>query len=126
VAGNHNLALQLLGRQSQRIFQAYAAGILSGLDNFNMETALAGLSQQQAIVERTAARPTPRTYDVFSRYLVHLYVIIFPGEILTSRTVVDLTAGSGITFDDRGEHELKGVPDKWRLFVVTPLGGAHA
>jgi hypothetical protein len=32
------------------------------------------------------------------------------GEILVSRTVVDLTAGSGITYDTRGEHELKGIP----------------
>jgi class 3 adenylate cyclase len=38
------------------------------------------------------------------------------GEVLVSRTVVDLVAGSGITFDDRGEHELKGVPGSWRLF----------
>jgi hypothetical protein len=36
-----------------------------------------------------------------------------------SRTVVDLVAGSGIAFDDRGEHELKGIPAAWRLFAVT-------
>jgi class 3 adenylate cyclase len=41
-----------------------------------------------------------------------------PGEILVSRTVTDLVAGSGITFQDRGEHKLKGVPDPWRLFAV--------
>jgi class 3 adenylate cyclase len=43
-----------------------------------------------------------------------------PGEVLVSRTVVDLVAGSGIEFDDRGEHELKGVPGTWRLFTATP------
>jgi class 3 adenylate cyclase len=42
-----------------------------------------------------------------------------PGEVLVSRTVVDLVAGSGTTFDDRGEHELKGIPAPWRLFAVT-------
>jgi len=42
-----------------------------------------------------------------------------PGEVLVSRTVVDLVAGSGTTFDDRGEHELKGIPAAWRLFAVT-------
>jgi class 3 adenylate cyclase len=42
-----------------------------------------------------------------------------PGEVLVSRTVVDLVAGSGIDFDDRGDHELKGVPGSWRLFTVT-------
>ncbi|MHB8662832.1 MAG: adenylate/guanylate cyclase domain-containing protein [Acidimicrobiales bacterium] len=42
-----------------------------------------------------------------------------PGEVLVSRTVTDLVAGSGIGFDDRGEYELKGVPGKWRLFAVV-------
>ncbi|MGH9185459.1 MAG: adenylate/guanylate cyclase domain-containing protein [Acidimicrobiales bacterium] len=40
------------------------------------------------------------------------------GEVLVSRTVVDLVAGSNIAFEDRGEHELKGVPGTWRLFAV--------
>jgi class 3 adenylate cyclase len=41
------------------------------------------------------------------------------GEVVVSSTVKDLVAGSGIGFADRGEHELKGVPDRWRLFLVT-------
>jgi pimeloyl-ACP methyl ester carboxylesterase len=41
-----------------------------------------------------------------------------PGEVLVSRTVKDLVAGSGIEFADRGEHELKGVPGSWRLYAV--------
>jgi class 3 adenylate cyclase len=40
-------------------------------------------------------------------------------EVLVSRTVVDLVAGSGIRFVDRGEHELKGVPGSWKLFAVN-------
>jgi class 3 adenylate cyclase len=40
------------------------------------------------------------------------------GEVLVSGTVKDLVAGSGIAFDDRGEHVLKGIPDQWRLFAV--------
>jgi pimeloyl-ACP methyl ester carboxylesterase len=39
-----------------------------------------------------------------------------PGEVLVSQTVRDLVAGSGLAFDDRGTHKLKGVPDEWRLF----------
>jgi class 3 adenylate cyclase len=39
-------------------------------------------------------------------------------EVLVSQTVKDLVAGSGLTFDDAGEHELKGVPDRWRLYRV--------
>jgi class 3 adenylate cyclase len=41
-----------------------------------------------------------------------------PGEVLVSRTVADLLAGSNIPFGDRGEHQLKGVPGTWRLFSV--------
>jgi pimeloyl-ACP methyl ester carboxylesterase len=40
------------------------------------------------------------------------------GEILISRTVADLIAGSGVTLTDRGEHHLKGIPEPWRLFAV--------
>jgi class 3 adenylate cyclase/pimeloyl-ACP methyl ester carboxylesterase len=41
-----------------------------------------------------------------------------PGEVLVSSTVKDLVAGSGIEFEDRGSHELKGVPGDWRLYAV--------
>ncbi len=43
-----------------------------------------------------------------------------PGEVLVSRTVKDLVAGSGLTFEDRGEHRLKGIPDMWHLFALSP------
>jgi class 3 adenylate cyclase len=41
------------------------------------------------------------------------------GEVLVSRTVLDLVAGSGIEFVDRGEHTLKGVPGTWQLYAVS-------
>jgi class 3 adenylate cyclase len=44
------------------------------------------------------------------------------GEVLVSSTVRDLVVGSGLTFEDRGTHELKGVPGEWRVFAAT----AHA
>jgi class 3 adenylate cyclase len=40
------------------------------------------------------------------------------GDVLVSSTVKDLVGGSGIEFEERGEHELKGVPGSWRLFAV--------
>jgi pimeloyl-ACP methyl ester carboxylesterase len=40
-------------------------------------------------------------------------------EVRISQTVKDLVAGSGLTFEDAGEHELKGVPDRWRLYRVV-------
>jgi pimeloyl-ACP methyl ester carboxylesterase len=42
-----------------------------------------------------------------------------PDEVLVSRTVKDLVAGSGIEFTDRGTHTLKGVPDTWQLYAVV-------
>jgi class 3 adenylate cyclase len=46
-----------------------------------------------------------------------------PDEVLVSRTVKDLVAGSGIEFSDRGIHTLKGVPDEWQLYAVVGSSG---
>ena len=43
-----------------------------------------------------------------------------PGEVLVSHTVRDLVSGSGIRFEARGPHELKGVPGEWRLYSAIP------
>ena len=40
-------------------------------------------------------------------------------EIVVSETVATLCRGEALTFEDAGEHELKGVPDRWRLYRVT-------
>jgi class 3 adenylate cyclase len=42
-----------------------------------------------------------------------------PNEVLVSQTVKDAVIGAGITFDDRGPHDLKGVPGQWPLFAVA-------
>ena len=60
--------------------------------------------------------------DDVSGIAVHLAARVMnlagPGEVLASSTVKDLVVGSGIEFDDRGEHALKGVPGEWRLYAV--------
>jgi class 3 adenylate cyclase len=43
-----------------------------------------------------------------------------PDEVLVSQTVRDAVIGSGIAFEDRGAHELKGVPGQWQLYVAAP------
>jgi class 3 adenylate cyclase len=64
-----------------------------------------------------------RIEDKLSGIAVHVGARIVatahPGEVLVSSTVKDLVAGSGIEFDDRGQHELKGVPGSMHLFSVT-------
>jgi class 3 adenylate cyclase len=47
-----------------------------------------------------------------------------PREVVVSQTVKDLVAGSGFAFVDRGEQELKGVPDRWRLYVAQTAAGS--
>ncbi|OBA97113.1 hypothetical protein A5662_17095 [Mycobacteriaceae bacterium 1482268.1] len=42
-----------------------------------------------------------------------------PNEVLVSSTLRDLVIGSGLAFEERGTHRLKGVPDEWRLFAVA-------
>ena len=42
-----------------------------------------------------------------------------PSEVLVSSTVKDLVIGSGLSFEDRGEHTLKGVPDAWHLYALS-------
>jgi class 3 adenylate cyclase len=64
-----------------------------------------------------------RSTDDVAGLAVHLAARIMSladaGEILVSRTVHDLVIGSELTFSDRGEHELKGIPDRWALYAVT-------
>lgn len=60
--------------------------------------------------------------DKISGIAVHIGARVMsqagPGEVLVSRTVKDLVAGSGLRFVDRGVYALKGIPDEWRLFAV--------
>jgi class 3 adenylate cyclase len=62
-----------------------------------------------------------RRPDAFVGLAVHVAArvaaVARPGEILVSHTVRDLVAGADAQFDDRGEHELKGVPSRWTLFA---------
>jgi class 3 adenylate cyclase len=47
------------------------------------------------------------------------------GEVLVSRTVRDLVAGSGLTFQFRGAYQLKGVPDSWDVYLASGTGDRH-
>ena len=64
-----------------------------------------------------------RTGDDVAGLAVHLAARITSlanaREILVSRTVRDLVIGSELTFTDRGEHHLKGVPDRWALYAAS-------
>lgn len=61
--------------------------------------------------------------QLIQRLAVHIgarvAALAAPSEVMVSQTVKDLVAGSGLTFEDSGEHELKGVPDRWHLYRVV-------
>jgi putative membrane protein len=68
--------------QSKSILAAYGNGVLAGLDNFQLEQALAGLAQQHALAERLKEIPIPRQYTVFARFFALLYTTVFPFAVI--------------------------------------------
>ncbi len=60
-------------------------------------------------------KPTGIAVNIGSR----VAALARPGEVLVTGTVRDLVAGSGLQFDDRGEHDLKGVPGPWHLYAAS-------
>jgi class 3 adenylate cyclase len=87
-------------------------------------TAIVASAEEQGIQVRTGLHTgeCERDDGKLAGIAVHIGARIAalaqPGEVLVSRTVKDLVAGSGIEFADRGEKELKGVPGEWRLYAV--------
>jgi class 3 adenylate cyclase len=65
--------------------------------------------------------------DKFGGIAVHIgarvAALAAPNEVLVSSTVKDLVAGSGLSFQDRDVHSLRGVPGEWRLFAVERAKG---
>jgi class 3 adenylate cyclase len=63
--------------------------------------------------------------DAIEGIAVHLAARVMgkaeAGEVLVSRTVKDLVAGSGFVFEERGSHDLKGIPERWEIFAVYPV-----
>ena len=86
------------------------------------EAAEAGISVRAGIhtgeLERDAMNVTGLTVHIGAR----VGAAAEPGQVLVSRTVHDLVAGSGLTFASRGEHQLKGVSGTWELFAVAHAG----
>ena len=64
----------------------------------------------------SSARTSPESQYTLAR----VAALAAPGEVLVSQTVRDLVAGSGLEFEERGLHTLKGVPNEWLLFRALP------
>jgi class 3 adenylate cyclase/pimeloyl-ACP methyl ester carboxylesterase len=90
-----------------------AMGILSGVDDLGIQVR-AGVHTGEVELEGDAVRG----------FAVHVGArvagIAGPGEVFATSMVKDLVAGSGLVFEDRGEHVLKGIPDRWHIYAVAP------
>jgi class 3 adenylate cyclase len=92
-----------------------AAAIVQGVHSIGLQVR-AGIHTGE--VERTPGKVGGLAVHVAARVAAQAG----PSQILTSGTVRDLVAGSGIEFNDLGERDLKGVPGTWRLFEVLNMG----
>jgi class 3 adenylate cyclase len=126
---NHDIAVERqLRRYGGQLVKKTGDGILATFDGPARAVQCAGAVRealQQLGLQIRAGLHTgevERRGEDVSGIAVHLAQRVQgraePGEILVSRTVVDLVAGSDLRFEDKGDHELKGVPGTWKLFSV--------
>jgi class 3 adenylate cyclase len=121
-------AAQLVAQHRGRVVKQLGDGILATFDGparaVRCATALLEAADGRGITLRAglhAGEIELRPSDV-TGIAVHtasrIAALAPPGEVWVSRTVVDLTAGSGLQFEPRGEHELKGIPGTWSTFAA--------
>jgi class 3 adenylate cyclase len=121
-------AARIVEEYRGRLVRETGDGILATFDGparaVRCATALLAAAQQRGITLRAGLHTGEielRTADI-AGIAVHVASRIAdlaePNEILVSRTVTDLTAGSGLQFDPRGDHQLKGVPGTWLTFAA--------
>jgi class 3 adenylate cyclase/pimeloyl-ACP methyl ester carboxylesterase len=103
------------------VFEGPSAAVRAA-ETIRREAGESGISVRAGIhtgeLERDATNVTGLTVHIGAR----VGAAAEPGQVFVSRTVRDLVAGSGLTFDSRGEHQLKGVSGYWELFAVTHAG----
>lgn len=113
-----------------RVVKELGDGVLATFDGparaILCATAIRSLAQSEFGLELRAGMHTGEVEvmgDDIGGIAVHIAARVLgfaaPGELVVSGTVKDLVVGSGIPFEDRGEHELRGVPGRWRLWSVT-------
>src|SRR5438093_6235975 len=93
-----------------------AAAIVDGVRALGIEIR-AGLHMGEA--ETFGAKLSGVTVHIAARTMA----AAGPGEVIVTGVVKDLVPGAGFRFDDRGLHQLKGVPGEWRLFALTAVDG---
>jgi class 3 adenylate cyclase len=129
VLDDHDRAItRIVGEYRGRVVRTTGDGVLATFDGPARAVQCAAVLLEAAQHQDITLRAGLHTGEIELRpsdiagITVHtasrIAALAAPGEILVSRTVVDLTAGSGLTFEPRGEHELKGVPGTWPTFAA--------
>jgi pimeloyl-ACP methyl ester carboxylesterase/class 3 adenylate cyclase len=123
------LAVRLVERHGGRVVKTTGDGLLATFDGPARAVRCARLLCHELSRQGMMIRAGVHTGEIELRgndvggIAVHIGARVEaaagPGEVLVTRTVKDLVAGSGIVFADRGSRALKGVPEEWRLFAVT-------
>ena len=123
------MAHRIVSRHGGRVVKATGDGLLATFDGpargIRCATELVHAAEQLDLAVRAGAHTGELEVrgDDVAGIAVHIGSRVAGcaggGEVLVSRTVKDLVTGSGIAFEDRGEHELRGVPDRWQLFRVV-------
>lgn len=124
-------ARPLVRRHRGRLIRSAADGILATFDAPGQAIRCASAIREDAAEVGVQIRTGIHTGEVdlvgeniagvSVRITREVAALALPAEILVSRTVRDLVAGSGIAFADRGRHNLNGVGDHWPLFAVTAV-----
>ena len=78
-----------------------------------------GLELRSGVHAGEITRRDGRVAGIAVHLAARVASVAAPGDVLVTRTVRDLVAGSGLSFESRGEHELKGIPDRWALYVAV-------
>ncbi|HEX2086471.1 MAG TPA: adenylate/guanylate cyclase domain-containing protein [Solirubrobacteraceae bacterium] len=130
LAAHHAAVRRELGRFRGREVKTLGDGLLATFDGparaIRCGRAIADAARADGLDVRIGLHSgeVELTGDDVSGIAVHIAArvgaLAGAGEVLVSSTVKDLVAGSGIAFDDRGTHRLKGVADEWRLFAAAP------
>ena len=113
--------LTVTGDGTMSVFESPTAAVRCA-EKICREAATAGVEVRAGIhtgeLERDATNVTGLTVHIGAR----VGAAAEPGQVLVSRTVHDLVAGSGLTFASRGSHELKGISGSWELFALAHAG----
>jgi class 3 adenylate cyclase len=129
VLDDHDQAMtRIVGEYRGKVIRTTGDGVLATFEGparaVQCAAALLDAAQRQGITLRAGLHTGEielRPSDI-AGITVHtasrIAALAAPGEVLVSRTVVDLTAGSGLHFEARGEHSLKGVPGTWPTFAA--------